>query len=555
MTPSPLSVRARLAGRHLLITGVTGFLGKVQALMLLRDVPEIGGITVLARGRKGEDAVERVQRLLGTSPALRPLRAAHGAGLAAFLAEKIDVLPGDVAEPGCGVDPATVARLRGRYDLVLHFAGLTDFQPDPPQALLANTDGAVHVADLCAAIGAPLLHVSTAYVAGRVSGDVAEALEPDVSPLGIRFDPRAEVEAIRARLAELPTGRAERQVRVDAIHARAEALGWPNLYTFSKALGERLIATRDDVHTTIVRPTIVECARAFPFAGWNEGVNTSAPLAWLISTPFRDFPSRAHHRFDIAPVDLVCRGITLVAADILGGGGGGVLHLGTSGDNPVTYGRIIELTGLANRRRLRDDPTVKPWEKLLVPHLDPVAVDADARPPWHVSRLRRGLDRARRLLDGLDAERAPTPLRDAIAELRKRGLKSTNEQARLLARIETMLDLFQPFVHDHDYRFRNERVRALSARLPADEAATFGYDSATIDWRNYWYDVQYPGLWTWSIPLLRGERAPTDPPPEPPLRLRRAAPPALTLAASRPADPPRRPADPPSPRAAAPEAR
>jgi len=250
-SPTPLSVRRTLAGRHLLLTGITGFLGKVQALSLLHDLPEIGRITVLARGRKAE----RVARHLGSSPALRPLRARYGADLAAFLAEKIDVVAGDVAEPGCALAPSALAALHGRVDLVLHFAGLTDFQPDPPAAIAANALGAEHVADLCAAIGAPLLHVSTAYVAGRVDGDIAEALDPTVSPNGRPLDARAEVAAIQALLATLPTGRGDRQTRVDAVHARAEALGWPNIYTFSKALGERLIATRDDVHITVVRPS------------------------------------------------------------------------------------------------------------------------------------------------------------------------------------------------------------------------------------------------------------------------------------------------------------
>ena len=229
----PLSVRRALAGRQLLLTGVTGFLGKVQALSILQEVPEIGRITVLARGRKGEPAAERVARHLGSSPALRPLRKRHGAALADFLAEKIDVVAGDVAEPSCGLAPPATAALRGRVDLVLHFAGLTDFQPDPPAAIAANARGADRVADLCAAIGAPLLHISTAYVAGRVDGDIAEELDPDRSPNGRPFDARAEIAAIEDLLATLPSGRGDRQVRVDAVHARAEALGWPNIYTFS----------------------------------------------------------------------------------------------------------------------------------------------------------------------------------------------------------------------------------------------------------------------------------------------------------------------------------
>lgn len=522
----PLSVRETLAGKHLLVTGVTGFLGKVWVLSLLEHCPQVGRITVLVRGRRGESAVARVEREWGTSPALRPLRDAHGAGVAERIAAKVQVLEGDIVTAHAGIGPAEREALAGSVDLVVHFAGMTDFQPDPVQALAINTRGAMHVADLAADLGVPMIHVSTAYVAGRSSGRIPESLDPRVSPLGVDFDPQAEVEALEARLAELPQTRATRQQRIDAAMERAEALGWPNIYTFSKALGERLLAQRDDVEVTIVRPTIVECARSFPFPGWNEGLNTSAPLAWLISTAFRDFPSREHNLFDIAPVDLVSRGMTLVAAAALRGRAGGIFHLGTSGSNPVTFGRIIELTGLANRRRLKNDDSASTFERVVIANLDPVAVAADRRPLWHVSRLRRGARAAHRLLRDVRDRDLPGPVDElagnVVERWTKKGLRTTNNAVRDLGRIEGMLELFQPFVHDQDYLFENDRVRALSAGLPAEEHADLAWDDESIDWRDYWYNVEYPGLWKWSIPLLDGDRIPGDAPLQPPLRLRAA---------------------------------
>jgi long-chain acyl-CoA synthetase len=60
---------------------------------------------------------------------------------------------------------------------------------------------------------------------------------------------------------------------------RGATFGWPNTYTFTKSLAESLIASRAaDLPVAIVRPSIVETSTAEPFAGWNEGVNTSAPL-------------------------------------------------------------------------------------------------------------------------------------------------------------------------------------------------------------------------------------------------------------------------------------
>ena len=43
---------AALSGKHVLITGATGFLGKVVLENLLRSVPDIAGIYLLLRGNR-----------------------------------------------------------------------------------------------------------------------------------------------------------------------------------------------------------------------------------------------------------------------------------------------------------------------------------------------------------------------------------------------------------------------------------------------------------------------------------------------------------------------
>ena len=45
-----LSVRGQLAGKRILITGATGFLGKVLLEKIIRDVPEVAGVVLLIRG-------------------------------------------------------------------------------------------------------------------------------------------------------------------------------------------------------------------------------------------------------------------------------------------------------------------------------------------------------------------------------------------------------------------------------------------------------------------------------------------------------------------------
>ena len=58
---------------------------------------------------------------------------------------------------------------------------------------------------------------------------------------------------------------------------RARSLGWTDAYTFTKALGERVVAdVGRDVHVSIVRPAIVESSWLHPYPGWIEGQDGGA---------------------------------------------------------------------------------------------------------------------------------------------------------------------------------------------------------------------------------------------------------------------------------------
>ena len=72
-----------------------------------------------------------------------------------------------------------------------------------------------------------------------------------------------------------------------------------------------------DLPIAIVRPSIVESSTRSPFAGWNEGINTSGPLSYLLGTNFRQLPTNERKCLDVIPVDMVCRGMTLIASAVV----------------------------------------------------------------------------------------------------------------------------------------------------------------------------------------------------------------------------------------------
>ncbi|MFK7992344.1 MAG: SDR family oxidoreductase [Sandaracinaceae bacterium] len=517
----PRGIVETLEGRHILLTGFTGFLGKVWVGFLLDRVPEIGRITLLVRGRRTQDAESRVREAFEQSPALRPLREKHGEGLLAFLSEKIDVLQGDAKLPLLGIDAPTLAVLAPRLDAVVHCAGLTDFAPDPRAAVEVNVTGAEHAADLAALIPSKrLVHVSTCFVAGQVDGHVPEHLDLGVSPNGTRFDVEAEKLAIQSVCKSIdereggPKRPAARRGRVDVGTQRAQALGWPNLYTYSKGLAEHSLGARDDVVLTLVRPSVVECAREFPFPGWNEGINTSGPIVWMCSGYAWKVPMRADSCFDVVPVDTVARGMTVAVVDALNDNAAPIYQLASGDHNLLTFDRALDLTALKVRKGYVPSG-VSGLERALLTHLDSTPLDhgqdrsvllpaAQKASRWLRDTFRK-FDKERHLPASVredDRNRLGDKISDASLKL--------NKTSMLLKSIDQLWNAYQPFVHDHSYRFETTSVRERTARLSADDQARFGWDLESLDWRHYWMEVEIPGLDKWSLPLIRGHEVSHD---------------------------------------------
>ncbi len=400
-----LSVRETLANRHILLVGVTGFIGKVWLVDLLENVSNVGKITLLIRRNRTTSAQRRFEKIVEESPTFDGLQERYGRRLGQFLKEKIEVVEGDVSRPGLGMDASTQARLAKSLDLIVNSAGLTDFNPDLRDAMASNVDSTLYLLDFLRKCDhAGLMHLSTCYVVGMRDGRVDEELHDNYNPANDPdFDADREIDSLREMIhrveerSESPEltkalrrqalGRGGDPSAVPAMELdgvlkrnrvrwsrnrlvragmrRAKHLGWPNIYTFTKSLGESMLSRRGrDLPIAIVRPSIVESSTRSPFAGWNEGINTSGPLSYLLGTNFRQLPTNERKCLDVIPVDMACRGMTLIAAAVIARKNARMYQLATSAINPVNMGRSIELTGLAHRKYYRRQPGLEHWFKL-----------------------------------------------------------------------------------------------------------------------------------------------------------------------------------------------
>jgi thioester reductase-like protein len=520
-----LSVRETLAGRNILLIGVTGFIGKVWLVDLLENIPNLGRITLLIRRNRTTSAQRRFQKIVEESPTFDTLQERHGRNLSAFLKEKVEVVEGDVSQAGLGLDAATQARLAKSLDLVVNSAGLTDFNPDLREALSSNVESALFLLEFLRKCDhAGLMHLSTCYVVGMRDGRVTEELQDNYNPAGdLEFDAEREIAAIRETIrrieerAESPEitkalrrqalgrGGDDSKVVAEELHGvlkrnrlrwtrnrlvrigvrRARHLGWPNTYTYTKSLGESMLVRRGrDLPIAVVRPSIVESSERSPFVGWNEGINTSGPLSYLLGTNFRQLPSNARKCLDVIPVDMVCRGMTLIAAAVLARCNARMYQLATSAINPVNMGRSIELTGLAHRKHYRTQQGIEHWFKV---KFETISVSKQ-----RYERLSIPMQKA--FVSSIN--RAATTLR-----IKKPPLARAE---RDLGRAEKLIELYEPFILHNEHVFECENARLLAAALPPEERALFDFAPECIDWWDYWINIHIPAMRRWCYPLMEG---------------------------------------------------
>jgi HAD superfamily hydrolase (TIGR01490 family) len=500
-----------LAGRRIAVTGATGFLGTALVERLLRCVPECEVLPLVRPGRRA-GAAERVRRDILRNDAFDRLRREWGDGFDAAIARRVRPLGGDVSVDGLGLNDTDRAAL-AEVDVVIHSAAAVSFDSPLDAAVAVNLLGPTRVAQALTAVGssAHLVAVSTAYVAGNRRGDAPEALLSDTL-FSTAVDWRAEVagadraradadaesrrpemlrrfmKGARAELGGAGTpllaSRAERLREqwvddrlVELGRVRAAALGWPDAYAYTKALGERALAeSRSDIPVSIVRPSIIESALADPYPGWIRGFRMAEPV--IISYArglLKEFPGLPEGIVDVIPVDFVVAAALAVAA-------------GDAPEEPVVYQAVTGRRNPLKYRTLVD--LVQDWFSARPLYDDagqPIVV-----PNWSFpgrGKVRRQLDRAVKGITAAEKAVGHLPIRGARADFAATLEERRTQAERALGYVE----LYGAYV-ETEARFDDRRLAALWETLPDADRATFCFDPRTIDWAAYVSDVHLPSI-------------------------------------------------------------
>lgn len=502
-----------LAGKKIVMTGVTGFIGEQILWKILTDLPDTTA-GVLVRRKGSASARDRMITLV-KKRIFKELRDAAG-GAEELLDARVQVIEGDLPN---------VPDLPRDLDVLIHCAGDVSFDPPIDQAFKTNVIGTkALMTKLLEAMSTDgkldkiphYVHISTAYTAGRRRGAIPEAAHAHT------VDYMAETEAALALAARIEADsrepeqlarlreEAEREHRqagylttaadterrrkewvqrklVDAGTERARSLGWTDVYTFAKTMGETIVADLgSDIKVSIVRPAIVESSLKHPYPGWIEGFKMAEPLIMAYGKGnLPEFPASPDSVIDIIPCDYVVNTILAVCATDPTIGRPEYYHSNSGARNPLTFRGMYEL--------IREYFTEHPFDR---------GTRGAARLPiWsfpgaaHVERLLSTSEVASKV-----ADRA---LRMAPRSDRSRRIaKSVDKTRGRLDFLRRYLSLYGEYLRT-ELHFVDDHTLTLHRSLHPDDVETWGFDSATVDWHHYIVDVHCPSV---TEPVRRMDR-------------------------------------------------
>lgn len=331
-------VRKAFASKSVLVTGATGFLGKVLVEKLLRDCNEIDKIYILLRPKKGEELEERFANFKSLIMFER-LKKADPSALEKLIPIAADLL----ISPFAGMSEEDIKMLRKNVNFVFHCAASVRFDEPLKIAIQMNTISTRNLLELAERFDQldAFVHVSTAYSNTNQKVIYEKIYEPI-------YDYKAAIAFVEM----------ERNDELAELNKFAmETL--PNTYIFSKNLTEHLVSDRaTTLPLAIVRPSIVCPSFDSPYPGWVDSMN--GPMGVLIGASsglLRTVHGDGDIVPDLIPCDFAVNALIVAAASVAVRDNKDlqIYNITSSKQLPITWNQFLDLS----RDTLKDYPAMK----------------------------------------------------------------------------------------------------------------------------------------------------------------------------------------------------
>ncbi|XP_061727970.1 putative fatty acyl-CoA reductase CG5065 [Cydia pomonella] len=289
------SIKEFYKGKTILITGGSGFMGKVLIEKLLYSCTDLDRIYLLMRSKKGVKSEDRLAALYSTDYLYDRLKRERPG----VFESKVHVIAGDILERGLGLSEEDRTLLVNRVNIIFHVAASVRFDDPLTFACKLNLQGTKEIVDLAKEITdlKALVHVSTSY--SNTNRDPIEE---------VMYPPHADWRDTLKVCENID----EHTLRI----VTPKYLGvLPNTYVFTKQLAEHVVYEhKGQLPAVIIRPSIVISSVSEPMPGWIENFN--GPVGILVACGkgiMRSLYSDPSLTADYIPVDVSIKNIIAAA--------------------------------------------------------------------------------------------------------------------------------------------------------------------------------------------------------------------------------------------------
>ncbi|XP_040170239.1 fatty acyl-CoA reductase wat-like isoform X1 [Anopheles arabiensis] len=464
----------------ILLTGGTGFLGKVLLEKILRCLG-VRKVFLAVRIKDGRKPAERLQELLKDALFDRLRQDATVEQLLERVEPvEISLEAGDGL--GLGMDETTETRLLQQTDIIFNVLASVKFNESIKNAVDTNVGGTRRVLQLARRMQRlkAVVHVSTLY-SNCDRTHIRERVYDDTL-----LRPEAVLNLSKLLSAD----------EMDGLqHCLLGSL--PNTYTYSKKCAESLIQQHfSDLPVGIFRPPIVLSTYREPIAGWTDNLNGPAGLClWTVKGYVRVIHGNGRKKANLVPVDYCVNALLVAGFDVadrsMARDPAQDSRSGWETVQPVpVYNYLYDRPNLTWGRYMGTvSMGFNGWIKRLCwPHSYTIVPN-------------RALFRVLSLC----CHTVPAWLLDFVRQLRgKRPL-----YRRMAAKTNRFLETMAYFGL-REWQIANENVVRLRTLLTPTEASLFEFDLSTVDWDEY-FQAYIPGIRRYYLGELPAARDRTNP--------------------------------------------